>query len=336
MTEPLLFIIGVPRSGTTLLATLLEGHPDLYVDNEAIALRMIRLRRRLNDQSLKNAIASETDYDERLKRFYDSVNTDLADNNAGQRMKSALLSVAHAAGNRIYVDKSPDAIPEAERLAGLFPGSRFIHLVRDPRPTVSSLVKRQYLELHEAALLYQDWTDHALGLARWWPAQRLLRIRYEDLITDPEATLRTVCTWMGIDFQPAMLQLGEADATSGDGAYVKSTFDHAKLTAWQQTMSTAELAVVERICQPAMRELNYPAYGAPQTAARPGYWALYRNQVAHKFRLLFVGHRKQMKERRLQTIHVPLHVRLGALIKAVLRGILREELLSGTNKKKHT
>lgn len=326
MAEPLLFIIGVPRSGTTLLATLLEGHPAIYVDNEAIALRLLRLRERLGREAASEAIRAEIAKDNRLSRFYDDVETE-GQNKLGAAFHLSLVGIAEKAGKQIYLDKSPDAIPVAERLAGLFPGARFLHVVRDPRPTVASLVSRQYLELNEAAMLYREWTEHALGLARWWPAETLLRIRYEDLVARPEETLRSTCKFLQLPYHNELLQLGTSAATTGPGAYVKSSFDVAKLEGWKKKMSARDVATIESICRPVMSKLGYPLVNAEIKEVQPGYWKLYRHQVAHKVRLLMKPTRKQMIARRLEDRHVSLSVRLGAVGKAILRGLFREELL---------
>ena len=113
---------------------------------------------------LPEAVRAEVDADPRLARFYRQLPEDVTA--VGPALTQLLATVA---GGRTYVDKSPDALPVAEQLAGLFPGSRFLHVVRDPRPTVASLRKRQYLELTGAAFLWRDWTERMTGLARWWP-----------------------------------------------------------------------------------------------------------------------------------------------------------------------
>ncbi len=329
MTEAPIFIIGVPRSGTTLLATLLEGHPELYVDDEAIALRALHLRARLNTLPPGEAVREATDEDPRLQRFYDQLPKQFSTTGP------ALLQMLNAvAGGRRYVDKSPDALPETERLAGLFPGSRFLLVVRDPRPTVASLRRRQYLELREAALLWRDWTRYVIGLQRWWPEGTLLRVRYEDLVTEPKETLRHVCTFLGVTFREEMLDLRASTATGGAGAYVKSTFDVAALERWRKSMPRSDQRLVEAICRPEMKLLNYPRENPDAAALEPGYWTLYRHQVLHKFRLLRQPVRKHMSGRRLHDRRIPLGTRVGALVKAILRGALREELLGGADKKR--
>lgn len=318
MSKPPVFIIGVPRSGTTLLATLLEGHPQLYVDDEAVALRSLLLRARLEHSPPADALAEAIREDPRLERFYAGLTPPL-----GPALTERLEQLADG---QQYVDKSPDALPRAAELAGLFPGSRFVHVVRDPRPTVASLRRRQYLELTEAALLWRDWTDRLAALNRWWPPGALHCLRYEDLVGQPAATLRKLCAFLDIDYRPQMLDLAASSATGGGDAYVRTTLDPTRLNDWRRRMPARDAALVEDICRPAMERLGYPTDrpGAPDW--RPGYWERYRRQVAHKVRLLAQGERRQMRGRRLHDYRVPLGLRLGALGKAILRGVLREEL----------
>ena len=327
-SKPPVFIVGVPRSGTTLLATLLERHPELYVDDEAIALRALLLKKHLETTDLPAAVRAEIDRDARLARFY-------ADNPDGDTPAATYLrrQLDRLAAGKTYVDKSPDALPEAARLAGLFPGSRFITVVRDPRPTVSSLCRRQYLELHEAALLWRDWNEMTTGFRRWWPAGTLLQIRYEDLVLTPEACLRDVCAFLGLDFRPEMLNLADSAATRGPNAYVKSEVDTKLVTAWRKKMSLREQQIIEDICRPRMEALGYEVASPGKPATTPGYWKLYRHQVAHKFRLLGQPTRKHMAGRRLHDRPVTLVSRLGAVGKAILRGFVREDLLGKSTRK---
>ncbi len=104
-------------------------------------------------------------------------------------------------------DKTPPYVQIIPQLATLFPGARFICLMRDGRDVAKSFqsllvygtsVRQNTIEWLEANRWERKWlvSEHASSM---------LRVRYEDLVLDPEATLRGICTFIGESFEPQML-----------------------------------------------------------------------------------------------------------------------------------
>jgi protein O-GlcNAc transferase len=109
-----------------------------------------------------------------------------------------LLEIASARREQIICEKTPKHIHRAAQIFEQFPLCRIVKIVRDPRDTVVSLMKRNGGKFEPA-------------LNRWMqdnsaPVPGALLVRYEDLINDPTATLTTVCNYIGVAFDLAMLE----------------------------------------------------------------------------------------------------------------------------------
>ncbi len=212
-------VLGQPRSGTTLVAQCLNGHPDLVVPDETdLVVPLAFLVDRIEDPDLGRDLAATLVT--RSKRFAGSIGEYLDAESAAAAVRSApwtlrgvlaalYAAVAEAGGGRLAGDKSPNDLKFTRILltADLFGEDLpVIHVVRDVRDVMVS---------------FQDlgWADGVPeGLVRFWVANNLmvqanvprrgspyLAVRYEDVVADPEGQFRAMCALLGVDFDPGML-----------------------------------------------------------------------------------------------------------------------------------
>lgn len=287
---PPFFIVGCGRSGTTLLRTMLNHHPLLGIPVESLFIadylrggeqgaplpRLIRLL--VNDYEFAEWRMPVT-----------------AADFEGCTDAPALIERIHArylaqAGKHIWGQKTPRFIRHGALLKRHFPGARFIHILRDPRAVVNSLMTST---LHRSNALYaaRRWVrdvEAGLALRAAWPAD-VLEVRYEALVSSPEAELRRVCDFLGVDFTPAMLDYHE----KGKAEY-SSFFDqaHARLNeppraeraeAWRTSLTPQQIALTEWLCAETMHKVGYPLTHPNPAPPRPGlvrwlhierYWGL--------------------------------------------------------------
>jgi len=105
-----------------------------------------------------------------------------------------LLRAGERNSATVVMDKSLDSVHYADELMQLFPDMLFLNVVRDPRAQVASM-NRAIIHDFDTALNAKAWVDAhrvAQGLATRY-ADRVLTIRYEDFLSNQEATLRQVC-----------------------------------------------------------------------------------------------------------------------------------------------
>ncbi|MGY0491162.1 sulfotransferase family protein [Streptomyces sp. WG-D5] len=189
------FIMSPVRSGSTLLRMLLDAHPRLHAPHE---LHIRRL---------------EVGYGSKLsQRAMDALDLDRGD------LEHLLWDrVLHReltrSGKDFIVEKTPSNAFVYQRIRDCWPDARFVFLLRHPVSIAQSWHegdpdKRTYDEACVDALRYMKAVDHARkGLTGGHT------VRYEELTADPEARLRALCTFLGVDFEPSMLEYGERDAS---------------------------------------------------------------------------------------------------------------------------
>jgi glycosyltransferase involved in cell wall biosynthesis len=284
-TAPLPFIVGSPRSGTTLLRLMLDAHPLLTIPPETHFLPDVlgltgageAVRRaffhcivggpRWNDFHL-----SEESFERRLQEIepFD--------------LTRGIHAFYRMYGERQHKprwgDKTPGYVLHLRKIAAVLPTARFIHLIRDGRDVAASLRKLWWGPGDDIEAQAIDWLwriREARQQAQVCP--HYLEIRYEDLVRDPRATLEKVCGFLDLPYTSAILEYhrraGERlDELSGrpalDGgaevtveqlheihARTRLPVNDERVGRWRQDLTAAEIAVFQQIAGPFLRELGY-------------------------------------------------------------------------------
>ena len=220
--RPIVFVLGVARSGTTLLRLMLAGHSALFSPPEMVLAPFATMadRRQLLERRFWEKGG--------LRRTF--MELEELDVTAARQRVNGLreASVLHVyqilqelLGPRILVDKCPHlcSYPEAlPRLASWFPMARFLWIVRNPGSVIRSFnnvnMSEKLLDGSRYSGIEEMWREgnRVIGsfLATLPPA-RWTRFSYEDMILTPESVMRQVCDTLDIGFEPAMLRPYEGD-----------------------------------------------------------------------------------------------------------------------------
>jgi len=238
---PAIFILSPPRSGTTLLRIMLAGHRDLFSATELQLLGFGTMQERANAYVgrfsgwLDGLIRSVMDI-ERLDAEAAKATIHAAEAE-GVTTKAFYRRLQDAIQPRLLVDKSPSYAmdPGALRKAEAdFDGALYIHLVRNPVPMIESFIRHhmdQVLHIDEhpftprqlAELLWTLSHRNVVEFLTAVPRERWVRVRFEDLVTDPEAQMETLCRSLGLPFDPAVLRPYEGvESKMVDGVYPES------------------------------------------------------------------------------------------------------------------
>lgn len=194
-SERPVFIVGLPRSGTTLIEQVLASHCQIFGAGE------LRLSRK-HLESLPEAMNSTDSATDCLARL-DAATIDVV----GRRYLDGLFALSDAP--RI-VDKMPDNYICLGMLAALFPNAKLIHCRRDLRDTAVSCWMTSFRKIRWANDLdhiASRFTAYRRFMAHWRAVlpTPMLEIDYEETVADLESVARRLVEWCGLDWEPACL-----------------------------------------------------------------------------------------------------------------------------------
>jgi hypothetical protein len=280
--NPYVFIVGCPRSGTTLVRRIVDAHPQIAITRaethwipelfrrsvgvtrdghvtrellETLSTHPTFVKLRIDPRSLEGLA------DERAKRSYAEFVTGIFDAYGRQE------------GKRLAGDKTPGYVRSIPTLHGLWPTARFVHVVRDGRDVGLSAVNWTR-KAESFARRYPTWAEDPVATAAFWwrwhvsigrrEGARLgpglyHELRYEDLVRDPAAACRRLCAFLELDYDDAMVRFHEGRQQRPDRdakhAWLPIT---AGLRDWRTDMPREDLERFEAAAGDLLDELGYP------------------------------------------------------------------------------
>lgn len=267
------FIIGAGRSGTTLLRLILAGHSRLHIPPETRFIcplvHELPLSGELTPAQIDRAVTIMTgDY-----RWCDM---DIAADDLrrwaiglrGPRLVDVINLVYQrflaSAHKPRFGDKTPIYFEIVPELAALYPGAKFIHLIRDGRDVAISRIDVDWERYYE-----RDRFEWTLAMAKRQEylhspyAGQILEVRYEDLVSDLEGTVRQLCAFLDEQFEPAMLNWQQLTAL----VPARERHIHGKLgqrvssddiAVWRHRLSAIECFAMEACLYHDLEQLGYP------------------------------------------------------------------------------
>lgn len=279
------FVVGMPRSGTTLLSTVLDSHPRVAIAPETLFLSYWDRANRRRDLSRPAVFDRFWEKFSNHVRFpYLGVDPDATRARilaAGPpTLRSIFVGVLSAYADRFgkprFGEKTPQHFRRLDRVFEWFPDARVAFLVRDPRGMVASLLatpwSHPWIDWYAA-----QWRESVAAWRRRADDPRVRLIRYEDLVGDPERSVRELCAFLGEEFDPGMLTR-EAAAHRLEGlanwplehqTRAMGPIDAASVGKWRQALSPERVATIEHFARRReMIEFGYEPAVPPLPAAR--------------------------------------------------------------------
>ena len=305
LLESPVFVVGHRKSGTSLLLNLLDGHPQLAVLASESGYftdflpRHSRLDRaaqldELHAQWIHRLVnpagfppfwtlgrpweAAADPYERFTRLLYG-----LADRHP-ERDLLGLVAGAFAGAldlreARFWVEKTPGHEHHVDRILAAYPRARVVHVLRDPRAIAAALTRLDAASGYEPDLLgvsagVRASFEAAGANTRRLGEERYLVVRYEDLVSDPEAVMRRVAVFVGIDFAEALLTptVGGAAATANSAwaeRRVRGEIESSRLDKWREELDEPAVRVVSAVTRGAAQPWGYdlPAAGRARALA---------------------------------------------------------------------
>jgi hypothetical protein len=267
------FVLGCPRSGTTLVQVMLHSHPSIAIPPENRYVMPLYRRRRgfgdLEERANREAVAEFILA--RRRRFRDlglprkRIRAMIAD--GPPTIGSAIGLVLRAYAERFERPRWGDKRPHYSHFVGpllrMFPDAQIVHVIRDPRDCVASLKHAPWWNrsTYHAIATWAGAIDHVAEAARRWPGV-VVSVRYERLVSDPETEARSLCAALGEEYAPAMADPREAAAVAVPErkhwhAYTRVSPTTERIGAWTGELERWEAALCDTVLGERMRALGY-------------------------------------------------------------------------------
>jgi Sulfotransferase family len=276
------FIVGVGRSGTTLVRAILDTHPDLAIPGESHFIPvMARNRGRYETRSGLRVERFLQDL-ARHPRFgrwglsHDRVSGSLRPDppvTLAEAIRRVYALFAETRGKTRYGDKTPAYVHHIPSLARLLPEARFVHLVRDGRDVALSRLDHPTMSapLSDLAVVWRRGVEKGRRAGRHLGPSRYMEMRYEDLVKDPEEAARSLCRFIGLSFDPAMLRYHERAneiirPTQHPGSHGRIHLPPTTgLRDWRVQMRARDVETFDALAGGLLEELGYERGGARRT-----------------------------------------------------------------------
>ena len=298
--NPFVFIVGCPRSGTTLLRRIVDAHPEIAILRAETHWIPKLLDERAGvtadgrvTQELVPALLAQRTFP---KLEIDEGDVERLVSTAGPAYSSVVSGIfdlyGRRHGKRLVGDKTPGYVRSIPTLHDLWPSARFVHLIRDGRDVCLSALSWERKQ-RDFALRFRSWRgDRVATAAHWWSwhvssgreagadlgARLYFELRYEDLVAEPEAACRRLCAFLSVPYDERMLRFHEGRTRQKAGLSAKRAWLPVTtgLRDWHSQMETGDVELFEAAAGTLLEELGYergepfPSKAAHDDAARVG------------------------------------------------------------------
>jgi hypothetical protein len=302
--RPAPFVVGMNRSGTTLLRMMLDAHPQLTIPPEThFVPDLVKVAREgaATPEALLKVIVSQREWgdfglteDELLDRF-----RAIGSSDAGDAIRAFFEAYAERVRKPRWGDKTPRYVTRMRLIADALPEAHFVHVIRDGRDVALS-VRDRTVKDYTVERVAQRWKEKVSKARRDAPLlKHYVELRYEDLVLDPEGSLRKISEFVDLPYDDAMLRYHEkaerrllemarelpeqggktrlsVERRMATHARTTEPPDPERVTRWRNEMSADDQTAFEAVAGDLLVELGYEAGGAEgrERAATPDGGAL--------------------------------------------------------------
>ena len=277
-SEAPIFVVGAPRSGTTLLRNILSRHPRIAVCGETRFNHYVYKRRlafgHLGDPRNRRRLVEEYLALDRLHRLIVDhgvlAERLMREATSYQALFTCLVRYyAESQGKERWGEKTPQHALFSETLCEWYPGGTVIHLVRDPRDVVASL-QRMSWAWDSVVQNARTWLQCNLAARRCRHRPQYFPVRYETLVTEPEQEVTRICARLGEEYVPAMLDARAQDMFPPPVAYsrrAQQPVTTERLGKWREELRAEEVSLIEWVVGRHMETFGFQRVAAPPSTA---------------------------------------------------------------------
>ena len=286
-----IFVVGTPRSGTTLMQKILNSHSDVWLSQETHYFQDLRRKMGGREQGplSPEEVELAEDYFLSLTHRLYGINKGNPERGWMNRMELRTLAQRLGSGTNSYFEafcqlsalrqnktrwgeKTPRHVFELPTIFTLYPNAQVVCMVRHPggvmasyrdwkKVTKNASVKRRLISSYSPTLCSLNWKaalKAAFQARNQFGNNRVYIQRFEDLLRKPEFTLKALTAWLSLDFQPSMLEISSANSSYIDlKGKTKVGLSQAPAERWREKLSSTEIGILQHFCGTLLSEAGY-------------------------------------------------------------------------------
>lgn len=308
-----IFLIGAPRSGTTLLRYVLSSHPRIHLPPESNFIPRLlgrRPHRELERADAVRVLETMMTYRSFFKDWRGErpdpkgLLEGLPDLQPPSIIDAVFSEYARQYGAERWGDKSPIYTMHVDVLARAFPTAQFIHIIRDGRDVALSMQQTYrgnrffYIDVYYGTRSWKKRVLHASAAGGRLGVSRYFQLRYEDLTASPEPVIRDICAFLGETYEPAMTRPSREAVrhhhSRGIHAATREPLTTSRSGRWRSEMPLADQRLVQTVAGDLLAALGYElaSLGSMPITERlrlAGLWAKYTGIQAGRGALQAAG-----------------------------------------------
>lgn len=307
------FIVGAPRSGTTLFQYMLRSHPDISLPTgeSHFFIPLFRNAEAFGDLNDENNIRKV------LQAMYrqsaDFLDTDIHGikfnidrltnefKNEGRNTIASIISGlfeknALGEGKHRWGDKTPYYVLHMTTLLKMFPEAQFIHIIRDGRDCALSIFARKHdfgvYNTFFAAKYWEIYIELGRQMGTTLGDKTYHEIRYEDLLENPKKIMQDACDFLNITYSDTLVNFKKS-GEAGKTPLLQQPIQNSNKEKWRTKMTAKQIALFEGAVGNTLKQCGYPliTHATPIPLPVKAWWRLH-NYIYKKHRDYFIKRNK--------------------------------------------
>ena len=285
-----IFVVGAPRSGTTLLQRMLRSHPRISspTGESHFFIPLFRDATTFGDLTQRKNLRSL------LRRMYEInpnfLDTDLhgmqfdiealADefHDAGHCSVPAVIGAlfsknAIGEGKARWLDKTPYYVLHIPTILQMYPQAQFVHIIRDGRDVVLSMIDRRHdlavYNIYHGAKMWQQYIEAGREHAKTLRTDQYFELRYEDILSDPSISMRELCNFLTEAFDESLIHFQKSRDPKTKTPLLRKDLQYDNFDKWKEKMSRRQINTFEAAAADTLGSCGYSLTTSSPTLPLP-------------------------------------------------------------------
>jgi hypothetical protein len=280
-----IFIVGAPRSGTTLLQRMIRSHPNICspTGESHFIIPLYKKRNQYTNLHTPQGIKNILEEMRRISREFVeedlhglTFDTDILSHEFYQAGITEIKDIITALfeknmrgeGKSRWAEKTPYYILHMKTILEIYPDAQFIHIIRDGRDVFLSMMERKHdlkiYNIHQAAYLWKKYVDTGQETGKNLPKDTYFELRYEDLIENPHDKLEELCNFLNEPFSQSMVDFQKSKDPNSKTPLLKKPIQKSNYGKWKLKMKFWQIYLFESIAGDTLSRNNYPLLTKPK------------------------------------------------------------------------